>query len=69
MTPKVPLAYSVKLTQGNLINYVVTLEYDKNMLNTEEQELNFRKIVRAVIKKLLKSERTLMVEEDNPDEN
>jgi hypothetical protein len=39
------------------------------MLNTEDQERNFRKIVRAVIKKMIKSERMLMAEEDNPDEN
>lgn len=39
------------------------------MLNTEEQERNFRKIVRAVIKKMIKTERMLLVDEDNLDEN
>jgi hypothetical protein len=57
------------MTQGNIINYLISLEVDKGLINSEDDERNYRKIVRAVIKRMIKGERMLMVMEDNTDEN
>ena len=48
---------------------MISLELEKNTIQNEEQEKNFRKIARGVIKKMIREERMLMVEEDNRDEN
>lgn len=48
---------------------MISLELEKNTIQNEEQEKNFRKIVKGVIKKMIRDERQLMIEEDNRDEN
>lgn len=57
------------MTQANIINYMISLEVEKGLINSEDEEKNYRKIVRAVIKKMIKEERMLMVVEDNVEEN
>lgn len=59
----------VKLSQGNISNYLIALEVDKGSLENEEQMNNYRKIVRGVIKKMIRDERMLMIAEDSNHDN
>lgn len=48
---------------------MVSLEVEKGTIESEEQNNNYRKIVKGVIKKMIRDERMLMVEEDSQDDN
>ena len=62
-----PISYSAELSQDSLSNYLLNLDLQDNMINSEEEANNMKKIFNAVIKKLIKDERMLMVVEDSND--
>lgn len=62
-----PISYSAELSQDSLCNYLLNLDLQDNMINSEEEANNMKKIFNAVIKKLIKDERMLMVVEDSND--
>ena len=62
-----PISYSAELSQDSLCNYLLNLDLQDNMINSEEEANNMKKIFNAVIKKLIKDERMLMVVEDSYD--
>ena len=49
-----------------LINYLITTHYENGM-KTEEEAKHIRKVINAVVKKLMKEERMIMIVEDSPD--
>ena len=62
-----PISYLAELSQDSLCNYLLNLDLQDNMINSEEEANNMKKIFNAVIKKLIKDERMLMVVEDSND--
>ena len=54
--------YLVELSQINIINYIIGMEVDKGEITEMVQQENLRKIIKAIIKKMIKDERMLMVQ-------
>lgn len=52
----------VELTAGNVINFVIADAFERGEIEDMDQEANLRKILKALIKKMLNNERILMAE-------
>lgn len=49
-------------------NYIIAIELQKGTISSEEHEKNLRKVIRAVIKKMVVGERMLMYADDGENE-
>lgn len=65
---KVRQAYSVEqVTQDELCSYLLSLTFQSGLVSTMEETEQMKKIVNAVIRKMLKEERMLTIIEDSLD--
>ena len=55
----------VQIDQESLVNYLLGVRFEAGMIENEEQSKQMKKIINAVIKKLIREERVLMVVEDS----
>ena len=55
----------IQIDQESLVSYLLGVNFDAGMVNSEEESNQMRKIINAVIKKLIREERVLMVVEDH----
>lgn len=58
--------YLVQIDQEALVNYLLGVRFEAGMIENEEQSHQMKKIINAVIKKLIREERVLMVVVDSP---
>ena len=55
-----------QIHQAKLTDYLLAINFENDMLNTEAETIHMRKIIGAVIKKMIREERILMtISEDN----
>ena len=59
------LSNSDQITQDKLISYLLSINYDSGTLDSENQQEHLKKILRALIKKMIREEKMLMVVEDS----
>lgn len=57
----------IQIDQDSLVSYLLGINFQNGMLNSEEESVQMKKIIAAVIKKLIREERVLMIVEDHED--
>ena len=62
------LEEDIQIDQEALVSYLLGVNLEAGMLNSEEETSQMRKIINAVIKKLIREERVLMVVQDHEDQ-
>jgi hypothetical protein len=50
-----------------LCDYLLSVNYDRGLINSTEESAQMRKLINALIKKLIREEHMLMVVEDSND--
>jgi len=58
-----------QITQDRLINYWLAILYETGVLTAEDQKESMVKILKAVIKKMIKDDRMIMVQQDSLNED